>query len=466
MKRINKVAVLGAGVMGATIAAHLANAGIRTLLLDIVPKEPNDAEKGAGLTLNDKAVRNRIAANGLEGLKKMKPAAFFIPGYAASIEVGNFEDDMARLKECDWVIEVVVENMAIKKKLFTEKVVPNLKEGAVLSTNTSGLSVNEMAECLPAEVRKRFLVTHFFNPPRYMRLLEIVPCTDTDPAVTADMADFIAKRLGKGIVYAKDTPNFIANRIGVYAIANSIRTMVAMGMTVEEVDAVAGPATARPKSAAFRTSDLVGIDTLRHVANNSYELLVNDEEREIFRFPAFIDAMVEKGLLGNKSRQGFFKKVKGEGGTSFFYYDYTTGEYVPSQRPKFASVEGAKQIDDPAKRLQAVVSGSDKGAEFAWRNLRDTLIYTFKRIPEIADDIVNVDNAMRWGFNWEIGPFEMFDAVGVAAFVARAEKDGVQIPDGLKEIERFFRFEYGRKQYYCLASKEYRDVPVRADQLS
>ncbi|TWJ19851.1 3-hydroxyacyl-CoA dehydrogenase/enoyl-CoA hydratase family protein [Geobacter argillaceus] len=466
MKRINKVAVLGAGVMGATIAAHLANAGIRTLLLDIVPGELNNAEKGAGLTLNDGVVRNRFAASGLEGVKKMKPAPFFLPAYAASIEVGNFDDDMARLKECDWVIEVVVENMVIKKQLFTEKVVPNLKEGAILSTNTSGLSVNEMASCLPVDIRKRFLVTHFFNPPRYMRLLEIVPCSETDPTVTAAMTDFCAKRLGKGIVHAKDTPNFIANRIGVYAIANSIRTMLAMGLTVEEVDAVAGPATARPKSAAFRTADLVGIDTLRHVANNSYALLVDDEEREIFRLPPFIEAMVEKGLLGNKSRQGFFKKVKDDNGTSFFYYDYVTGDYQPSKRPKFASVEGVKQIDDPAKRLQTVVTGTDTAAEFAWRNLRDTLIYTFKRIPEIADDIVNIDNAMRWGFNWELGPFEMFDAIGVAYFVARAEKDGVTVPAGLKDIERFYRFEAGKKQYYCVDGKAYRDLPVRSDRIS
>src|SRR5208337_2316514 len=247
MKQINKAAVLGAGVMGATIAAHLANAGIPVVLLDIVPGELNDAEKKAGLGLSDPKVRNRFAASGLEGLKKMKPAAFFIPGYASYIEVGNFEDDMNKLRECDWVIEVVLENMAIKKKLFTEKVVPNLKDDAILTTNTSGLSVNEMAEALPDHVRKRFLVTHFFNPPRYMRLLEIVPCRYTDPAVTEFMASASDKRLGKGIVYAKDTPNFIANRIGVYASCNSTRIMIDLDMTVEEVDAVAGPATARPK---------------------------------------------------------------------------------------------------------------------------------------------------------------------------------------------------------------------------
>jgi 3-hydroxyacyl-CoA dehydrogenase len=364
------------------------------------------------------------------------------------------------------VIEVVVENMAIKKQLFTEKVVPNLKEGSVLSTNTSGLSVNEMAECLPGNVRKNFLVTHFFNPPRYMRLLEIVSCSDTDPAVVAQMADFISRRLGKGIVYAKDTPNFIANRIGVYAICNCVRTMMETGMTVEEVDAVAGPATARPKSAAFRTADLVGIDTLAHVARNSYDLLVSDEERDIFTFPAFVGEMVAKGLLGNKSRQGFFKKVKGEKGQEFFYYDYKTGEYAPSQRPRFASIEAAKSIDDPAKRLLAVVTGDDRGARFAWTNLRDTLIYTFNRIPEIADDIVNIDNAMKWGFNWELGPFEMIDAIGISYFVERAEKDGVQVPAGLKTIERFYRFENGRNQYYCIQDRQYRDVPQRPGQVS
>ena len=466
MNQINKVAVLGAGVMGATIAAHLANAGIQVLLMDIVPRELSGAEQAAGLSLTDSAVRNRIAAAGLEGLKKMKPAPFFLPSYAGYIEVGNFEDHMSQLRDCDWVVEVVIENMAIKKQLFTEKVVPNLKPGAILSTNTSGLSVNELAQSLPESVRKNFLVTHFFNPPRYMRLMEIVSCRDTDPSVAAFMGDFIAKRLGKGIVTAKDTPNFIANRIGVYAICNCVRTMMAMGMTVEEVDAIAGPATARPKSAAFRTADLVGIDTLQHVANNSYELLVSDEQRDIFQFPGFVSEMVGKGLLGNKSRQGFFKKVKGEKGQEFFYYDYTTGEYAPSKRPKFASVEAAKPIEDPAKRLQALVCAKDQAAEFAWVNLRDTLIYTFNRIPEIADDIVNIDNAMKWGFNWEIGPFEMLDAIGVAYFVARAEKDGVQVPARLKGIERFYKFENGRDYYYSFPESGYREVPGKAEHIS
>ena len=466
MGRINKVAVLGAGVMGATIAAHLANAGIQVLLLDMVPREPNDAEKAAGLTLSDPQVRNRIAGAGLEGLKAVKPAPFFLPAYAGNIAVGNFDDDMATLRDCDWVIEAVVENMAIKKQLFTEKVLPNLKGGAILSTNTSGLSVNEMARCLSESVRKNFLVTHFFNPPRYMRLMEIVPCTDTAPSTVSLMEDFIARRLGKGIVIAKDSPNFVANRIGVYALCNCVKTMIDLGMTVEEVDVIAGPATARPKSAAFRTADLVGIDTLLHVADNSFELLVHDEQREIFRVPAFIGEMVARGLLGNKSGQGFFKKVKGENGQEFYYYDYTTGEYVLSRRPKFASIEAARTIEDPARRLQALITAEDEAARFAWVNLRDILIYTFNRIPEIADDIVTLDNAMKWGFNWELGPFEMFDAIGVPYFVKRAEEDGVAVPAGLKAIESFYKFENGANRYYCITAGGYRDVPEKPGQIS
>lgn len=466
MKQINRVAVLGAGVMGATIAAHLANAGLRVLLLDMAPQEMNDAEKAAGLAIGDPTVRNRIAAAGLEGLKKMKPPPFFLPAYADYIEVGNFDDTMGELRHCDWVVEVVTENMAIKKRLFSEKVVPNLKQGAIVSSNTSGLSINEMAECLPERIRKNMLVTHFFNPPRYMRLLEIVPCVHTDPAVTAFMADFIARRLGKGVVLGKDTPNFIANRIGVYSLCNCMRTMVDMGMTVEEADLVSGPATARPRSATFRTCDLVGIDTLLHVAGNSYDLLVNDERRDIFRVPEFVKEMVAKGLLGNKSGQGFYKKVKGANGQDSFHYDYTTGDYAPSRRPDFASTDAARSIDDPARRLRSMVDSDDRGGRFAWINLRDTILYAFSLIPEIAENIVNIDNAMKWGFNWELGPFEMLDAIGVACFVERAARDGVRIPDRLRSVERFYTFRDGRDWYYSIIDGAYREVPRRAGHIS
>ncbi len=465
MRQIRRVAVLGSGVMGATIAAHLANAGLDVLLLDIVPRELTSEEQAGGLTLESPEVRNRIVRNGLKTISAMKPAAFYLPDYASRIETGNFEDDMARLRECDWVVEVVVENMKIKKKLLAEKVAPNMEEGAILSTNTSGLSVNEMASVLPGSLRRNFLVTHFFNPPRYMRLLEIVGCDEADPKLVKGMAEFISRRLGKGIVYAKDTPNFIGNRIGVYSIFKAMHHMVDMGMTVEEVDAVAGPATARPGSAAFRTADLVGIDTLVHIGDNTYDLLAGDEEREAFKVPGFVNDMVQKGLHGNKTKKGFFRQEKSAEGRKIFYYDYNTGEYKPAEKPKFASVGAAKQIDDPGLRVKTVIEGRDKAAEFAWRNLRDTLIYTVKRIPEIADDIVNVDNAMRWGFNWELGPFEMLDALGVSSFVERAKKDGVEVPESLVGVESFYKIENGKKYYYDLQSKEYRQVPSSPDNI-
>lgn len=466
MKQINRVAVLGAGVMGATIAAHLANAGLEVLLLDMVPREVNAEEHAKGLSLESAQVRNRIAQNGLQGLLKMKPAPLYLKEYAAQIETGNFDDDLGRLKDCDWVIEVVIEHMPIKKELF-EKLVPHLAPGAILSTNTSGLSVNEMAEVLPPEVRKNFLVTHFFNPPRYMRLLEIVPCTDTDPDIVSGLSDFISRRLGKGIVNAKNTPNFIANRIGVYAIYKGIEHMVDMGLTVEEVDSVAGPATARPKSAAFRTADLVGLDTLAHVGNNSYQLLPNDEERDVFKVPEFMTRMIERGQLGNKSKAGFYKKEQIDRKRQIFYYDYSNGEYRAAEKPKFPSVQAVKQVDDPAQRIKMVIAGTDKGADFAWKSLRDTLIYTVNRIPEIADDVVNIDNAMKWGFNWEIGPFEMLDAIGVVAFIKRAEGDGISIPDSLKGVESFYRFNAaGEKEYFDLQSREYRPVPLKSGQIS
>ncbi|KAB2891731.1 MAG: 3-hydroxyacyl-CoA dehydrogenase [Desulfobulbaceae bacterium] len=465
MRHINKVAVLGAGVMGATIAAHLANAGIEVLMLDIVPKEVSEQEAAKGLTLESPAVRNRIAANGLQGLVKMKPAPFFLPEYINLIQVGNLEDDLEKLSTCDWIVEVVVEYMPIKLDLL-KKIAPHIGASAVLSTNTSGLSVNEMAQVLPDDLKKRFLVTHFFNPPRYMRLMEIVPCRETDPQVVQDMADFLSSRTGKGIVHAKDTVNFIANRIGVYAIYKSIRHMMDLGMTVEEVDSMAGPVTARPKSAAFRTADLVGLDTLAHVGTNSYNLLPDDEEREVFKLPEFMAKMIENKQLGNKTQQGFYTKKTVDGKKEIFYFDYTTGEYKPITRAKYPSAALVKQVDDPGQKIKMVMGAKDTGAEFAWRSIRDTLIYAVNRIPEIADDVVNVDNAMKWGFNWEIGPFEMLDAIGVKSFVKRAQADGVNVPEKLKKVESFYRYgESGSQEFYDFASESYLPVPVKAGQI-
>ncbi|BDG10110.1 3-hydroxyacyl-CoA dehydrogenase/enoyl-CoA hydratase family protein [Anaeromyxobacter paludicola] len=438
MRPFSKVAVLGSGVMGGGIAAHLANAGARVLLLDLTAAQ---------------------AQAGLDAAKAAKPAAFFTGAEAALVEVGGFDEDLPRLAGCDWVIEVVLEDLSVKQRLF-ERVAPHLSADAVLSSNTSGLSVEAMARALPADLRRRFLVTHFFNPPRYLRLVEVVPCADTDPEVVARVEAFLERRLGKGVVRAKDTPNFVANRIGVFALCNVVKHVLELGLTVEEADAAAGPATARPRSAAFRTADLVGLDTLLHVADNSHAVLQQDEEREVFRLPDFLREMVKQGLRGNKSKAGFYKKEKGEGGaTTERYFDFRAGRYEPVRRPRFASVEATKGIDDPAARLRAVLAGDDPAAELAWRNLRDTLLYAFRRVPEIADDVSAVDRAMRWGFNWELGPFEMLDAIGVARFRERARKDGSAIPARLDEVERFYRVEGGRREVLDLATGAFREVP-------
>ena len=452
--------------MGAGIAAHLANAGIEVLLLDMAPGELSDAEKGAGLELARREVRNRIVSQAVEALAKAKPAPLFLEEYREYIEIGNFEDDMARLKECDWVIEVVLENMEVKKSLFTDKVVPNLKEGAILSSNTSGLSVNEMAQVLPEAVRRNFLVTHFFNPPRYMRLMELVGSAWSDPELICFMSGFLGKRLGKGIVYAKDTPNFIANRIGTYAGAVTYKHMAEMGLTVEEVDVITGPAMARPKTGTFALWDLVGIDTVTRVMENSYRLLTDDDEREMFQVPESARQMVAAGLIGKKAGQGFYKRQTVDGESVKFFYDYRDGSYRPGVRPKFDSVGATKQIDDPGLRVKTLVEGLDQAAQFAWRTLRDTLIYAAKRVPEIAEDVVNVDNAMKWGYNWELGPFEILDALGVGDFVRRAEQDGVDVPGLLKEVGTFYKVEGGRRYYYSISDQAFKEVERPATGIS
>ncbi|MDK2791352.1 MAG: 3-hydroxyacyl-CoA dehydrogenase [Deferribacteres bacterium] len=459
MKQIKKAAVLGAGVMGATIAAHLANAGLDVVMLDIVPRELSEEEKAQGVTESDKRFRNRIVNNALNNLISMKPAAFYLKDFAKNIKVGNFEDDMHLISDCDWIVEVVVENMEIKKKLFVEKVVPNLKrDDVIISTNTSGLSVNTMAEFLPEKIRPNFLVTHFFNPPRYMRLMEIVPSRYTSDEVVNFMSEFISKRLGKGIVYAKDTANFIGNRIGVYVIYSAFKHLMDLDMTVEEADQAAGPAIGMPRTAIFKLADLVGIDTIVHIGKNSYELLKEDDERDIYKIPEFLQKMVDSGLWGNKSKQGFYKKVKNESGRVTLYYDLKDGQFKESVKPKFASVGQTKQLDDVRQKIKVMVNGNDKASQFAWRLLRDGLIYTFKRIPEISDDIVNVDNAMKWGYNWELGPFEIFDAIGVKEFVKKCEQDGVAVPEALKNIESFYKFENSKQYYYDIISGEYKEL--------
>jgi 3-hydroxyacyl-CoA dehydrogenase len=433
MKRnVRKVAVLGSGVMGSAIAAHFANAGIPSLVLDIIPRDLTDAEQAAGRTLEDRAVRDRIANDSVRALLKAKPAPLFIPARLGLIEVGNFADDMARLDEADWVVEVVKEDLDIKKKVLAAAA-PHLGPDAILSSNTSGLSLAAMAAVLPDELKPRFLGTHFFNPPRYMKLLEVIPATETSPEVLAAVSEFSRMRLGKGIVPAKDTPNFIANRVGVHAVMVTLKVMLDMGLTVEEVDALTGPAMGRPKTATFRLADLVGLDTFLHVAANVYDNAPDDESREMFVAPEFLQKMVQKGLLGRKSGAGFYKKVKGGDG-SILTLDLDTLEFREKQKASFPELEALKTIDDPVERLAKLISGKGRAAEAAWKMLAASLSYASMRIGEICDDISAVDRAVRWGFNWTLGPFEIWDALGFRAITERLQADKYQLPEWLTAL--------------------------------
>jgi len=466
--KIRKVAVLGAGVMGSQIAAHLANAGIPSVLLDIVPKELTAEEKARGLTLDSPEVRNRLAQQGLQNALKARPAAFFVPELAELITVGNFEDNLNWLQDVDWIIEAVVERLDIKQQLM-ERVAQHRKPGTIVSSNTSGISIARIAEKMPEEFRKHFLGTHFFNPPRYMRLLEIIPTPETDPEVVRFISEFGERVLGKGIVYCKDTPNFIANRIGVFGMMVTLHQMLKDGLTVEDVDAITGPATGKPKSATFRTADLVGIDTFVHVANNLYEAAPDDEMRDIFKVPDFVLEMVKRGWLGEKTKQGFYRKVKDEQGKSIIYaLRPDKMEYEPSKKTRYPSLEMARSIDDVRERVKAVANAQDPAGKFFWEVLSQVLAYSANRIPEISDTIVNVDNAMKWGYNWELGPFETWDAIGLKESVARMEKEGKQVPANVKEMleagfTSFYKTENGILYYYDFLSKQYKPVEFSKD---
>ncbi len=420
---IEKAAVVGAGVMGAALAAHLANAGVPTLLLDIVP--PASAKiKGDP---DSPAYRNSFAATGLSKALKSRPASFFTPAGARLVSVGNLEDDLEKLRDVDWVLEAIVERLDTKKQLF-ESIAPYLKDEAVVTTNTSGLSINDMAEALPEALRPRFMGTHFFNPPRYLRLLELVPHTGTDPAVIAAMVRYGEEILGKGAVFAKDTPDFIANRIGCYAMMGAIRAMIEDGFTVEEVDTLTGPLIGRPKSASFRTADLVGLDVFVHASNTVYERATDDDERDMFKAPDVVQKMIDEGRLGQKTGEGFYKKSKKDGKTAILTLDLDSFDYRDRQKPKLPAVDVAKTIEDPAKRLRALVKGKDRAAKFLWRTLSETMVYTANRLEEIAEDVVAVDRAMKWGYGWDMGPFELWDAIGVEYVAGRLTEEGRVVP--------------------------------------
>ncbi len=433
MPPIRKAAVLGAGVMGSAIAAHLANAGIPTLLLDIVPRELTEEEKKKGLDLASPEVRNRFARSGLEKALKAKPAAFAHKDLGRLVTPGNFEDDLPRLADVDWVVEAVVERLDIKVSLF-QKVAQHVEADALLTTNTSGLSVNAMAEALPDEVRPRFFGTHFFNPPRYMHLLELIPAGTTDRAVLEEFARFAERRLGKGVVFAKDTPNFIANRIGVFSMLYTLRAMEKHGLTVEQVDALTGKALARPKSATFRTADLVGLDVLAHVARTQYEGAPDDERREVFEIPGWLQKMIEKGLLGQKTGAGFYKRVKENGKKTTLAIDPATLEYRPKAKADFPVLAEIKNLEAPEQRVARIVADKSPAGAFAWDVTAETLLYAARRIPEVADDVVSIDRAMRWGFGWELGPFEIWDALGVKRSVERMIAEGRDVPEGIRAL--------------------------------
>ncbi len=421
-RRIEKAVVLGAGTMGARIAAHFANAGLPCILLDIAPagSAPGSPE------------RNKIVRAGLEAAKKSKPAAFFNAALGEKVSIGNFEDDLGRVAEADWIIEVVAENLEIKRKLL-ERVAQYRKPGAIVTTNTSGLPVHLIAEGMSDEFQENWCGTHFFNPPRYLKLVEVIPGPKTSSDVLETLRDFCDKRLGKGVVEAKDTPNFIANRIGTFSMLNALRLMGELDMTVEEVDACTGPAVGWPKSATFRTADLVGLDVLTHVIKNIYETAPNDESRERYKVPALLEEMTKRGWLGDKTGQGFYKKTK-EGKREILTLDVKTMEYRPKEKAKFASLEAGKGIEDTKERLRALVGPilqgqkGDKAQQFLWQALSETCLYAARRVPEIADSAAEVDRAMRWGFGWEMGPFEMMDAIGVKEFAAQVEKEGRAVP--------------------------------------
>jgi 3-hydroxyacyl-CoA dehydrogenase len=441
MKRIHKVAVLGAGTMGARIAAHFANAGVPSYLFDIVPPDA------------DAPARNKIAAAGLDAAKKSKPAAFFEPSLARLVTIGNFEDDLKKLADVDWIIEAVVENLDLKRALL-QKVDAVRKPGTIITTNTSGLPVGKIAEGFPEDFRRSWFGTHFFNPPRYMRLLELIPTPDTDRNLLDAVAHFSDLRLGKGVVYAKDTPNFIGNRIGTFSVLNVMRLMQEMDFSIEDVDALTGAPVGWPKSATFRTIDLVGLDILSHVVGNM-TANVRDERSEL-RIPDFYRQMLDRKWLGDKTKGGFYKKSKSaDGKEDRLALDWKTLEYHPRQKPKFPALEMAKNIEETGARVRMLLglegSGPQKGDKtgaFLWAALTDLWTYSANRIPEISDTVVEIDHAMKLGFNWELGPFELWDAAGVEATVARMKKEGKPVAANVEKL-----LASGKKSWYEDAPK-------------
>ncbi len=457
MRKIRQAAVIGSGIMGGGIAALLAGAGIKTLLLDIVPFDLTDAEK------EDPAARNRIVKTGLDAVLMSSPSLFMQKKDIHRITIGNLEDDFDKISSCDWIVEVVVENLKIKQDLF-KRIDAKRKTAAMVSSNTSGLPLKDMSQGLSLDFKQHFMGTHFFNPVRYMHLLEIIPGEETLPEVIEFMTDFGERILGKGIVMAKDTPNFVGNRIGVQGMVKAMQVMLEDGLTIPEVDALFGTAMGRPKTAMFKTCDIVGLDILGHVAKNTYELIVDDDQRDSFILPEFVDKMIEKNLLGKKADSGFYKTdLTPEWKKIRKVIDPKTLEYSEYEPADFSCLAEAKKAKTLSEKVKAVVYGKDKGAAYAWKVVANGLIYAANRMSEISDTIVEIDNAMKWGFNFEMGPFETWDAIGLEASVGKMEKDGFQVPEKIKQMittgnTAFYKTENGQRFAYDFTTENYIEV--------
>jgi len=463
-RRINKVAVVGSGIMGSGIACHFANIGVEVLLLDIVPFDLNEKEKAKGLTLEDEVVRNRIVNDSLTNAIKSRPAPLYHKDFAKRISTGNLSDDIAKVKEADWIIEVVVERLDIKQQVF-ENLEKHRSPGTLISSNTSGIPIQFMNEGRSEDFQKHFCGTHFFNPPRYLKLFEIIPGPNTSQEVLNFLTTYGEQFLGKTSVLAKDTPAFIGNRIGIYGIQALFHLVKEMGLSVEEVDKLTGPVIGRPKSATFRTVDVVGLDTLVHVANGLYEGLPNDEEHEVFKLPEFINTMMEKNWLGSKTGQGFYKKVKNDKGKSeILVMDLNTLEYNSKKRASFATLELTKTIDAVIDRFKVLVNGKDRAAEFYRKNFGGMFAYSSKRIPEISDELYKIDDAMKAGFGWEHGPFQIWDAIGVEKGIQLIKDLGKEPDNWVQEmldagIDSFYTVKDGASYYYDIQQKKHVKVP-------
>ncbi|HEY7493195.1 MAG TPA: 3-hydroxyacyl-CoA dehydrogenase/enoyl-CoA hydratase family protein [Candidatus Tectomicrobia bacterium] len=469
-QRIRKVAVLGAGVMGSQIAAHLANVGMPAFLLDIVPTALTPEEQQQGLMLASPAVRNRLAQQAIQRLQRLRPAPLYTTTAAAHITPGNLQDHLHWLAEADWVIEAVTEQPEIKTQLY-QAIAPHLKPGVILSSNTSGLSISTLGTALPAALQRRFLGTHFFNPPRYLKLLEIIPTPHTDPVVLETVRAFGQRVLGKGVVQAKDTPNFIANRIGIYALLCCMQVMVQEGYTIGEVDAITGPPLGRPRSATFRTADIVGLDTIWHIAQNSLAALPGDALHHIVPELQFLEAMVTRGWLGDKTGQGFYKQMRTEAGREFYEINHQTLEYQPQRPLRAPSLQQARSVTDVRQRMKLLAYANDRAGQFTWKVLSATLLYAAERLPEIANDLVTVDNAMKWGFNWELGPFETWDALDVAQAARRLQQEGRDLPPLVTALLQagqtsFYQQDKGQRCYFDPGRGAYQEEPQAAQCLS